>query len=106
MSVMVLFDAKVKPEAVEQLKATLKELLPSTRACDGCQGIDIFCNLDDGNNLVFREHWDSREHHQKYLAWRTETGVMEKLGAACSEPIEPDTLVDSEGWPSDRRRRS
>ena len=31
---------------------------------------------------MFCERWDSRKHHEKYVAWRTETGFMEKLGAA------------------------
>ncbi len=25
------------------------------------------------------EHWDSSEHYRKYLAWRTETGVLKEL---------------------------
>jgi quinol monooxygenase YgiN len=86
MSVIVLFDVQVKPEAVDELKATLKAILPETRAYDGCQGFDVFGNLEDGSNLVFHERWDSREHHGKYLAWRTETGVMAKLGAALAAP--------------------
>jgi len=59
-------------------------MLPETREYDGCQGIDAFGNLEDGSNLVLHERWDSREHHEKYLAWRTETGGMEKLGSAFS----------------------
>lgn len=86
MSVIVLFDAQVKPEAVGELKATLKKVFPETRVYDGCEGIDAFGNLEDGNNIVFYERWSSREHHQKYLAWRTETGFMEKMGAAFSAP--------------------
>jgi len=86
MSVIVLLEAQVKPEAVDEVKATLKEILPDTRAYDGCQSIDIYGNIEDGGNLVFYECWDSREHYEKYLAWRTETGVMEKLGAALAGP--------------------
>lgn len=86
MSVVVLFEVQVKPEAVKEVKATLKAVLPETRAYDGCQGFDVFGNLDDGNNLVFYERWASREHHKKYLAWRTETGFMEKMGATLTGP--------------------
>ncbi len=86
MSVSVFFEVQVKPEAVEGLKETLKTLLPETRKYDGCQGMDLYGNLDQGTNLVLHERWASREHHQKYLAWRTETGVMEKLGAALAGP--------------------
>jgi quinol monooxygenase YgiN len=86
MSVIVLFEVQVKPEAVNEVKATLKAILPETRAYDGCQGFDVFGNLQNGSNLVFCERWASREHHEKYLAWRTETGVMQKMGAALTAP--------------------
>ncbi len=86
MSVIVLLEAHVKPEAIDELKSSLKALLPDTRAYDGCQGIDIYSNTEDGGNLVFYERWDSREHYEKYLAWRTETGVMDQLGAMLTAP--------------------
>jgi quinol monooxygenase YgiN len=86
MSVVVLLEMQVKPEAVNEVKALLKQLLPDTRAYAGCQGIDIYGNLDDAGNLVFYERWDSRDHYQKYLAWRTETGVVDQLTAKLTGP--------------------
>ena len=49
-------------------------------------GPDPLDDGDDADNLVLIEQWDSREHHQKYLAWRTETGVMEKLASMLTAP--------------------
>ena len=86
MSVMVLLSAPVKPEEVSNLKSTLAELFPETRVYDGCHGIECYFEQDDPNSLVFVEHWDSREVHQKYLQWRTETGVMDAFGAMLSGP--------------------
>ena len=86
MSVMVLLEMQVKPEAVNELKALFKQLMPDTRAYAGCQGIDIYGNLDDGGNLVFYERWESRDHYQRYLAWRTETGVFNQLSAKLTGP--------------------
>jgi quinol monooxygenase YgiN len=86
MSVVVLLEIQVKPEAVNEVKALLKQILPDTRAYAGCQGIDIYGNLDDTGNLVFYERWESRPHYQKYLAWRTETGAVEKLSAKLTGP--------------------
>ena len=86
MSVVVLLEIKVKPEAVNEVKAFLKQVLPDTRAYAGCQGIDIYGNADDAGNMVFYERWDSRAHYQKYLAWRTETGVLDQLGAKLTAP--------------------
>ncbi len=37
--------------------------------------------------MVFVEDWDSREQYEKYLAWRTERGDLEKLmGWLSGEP--------------------
>jgi quinol monooxygenase YgiN len=74
MSTIVLLEMQVKPEAVDEMKAFLKKALPDTRAYDGCQGLDLYGNLDDTGNLVTYQRWASRQHYEKYQAWRTETG--------------------------------
>ena len=86
MSVVVLLEIQVKPEAVNEVKAFLKKVLPDTRTYAGFQGIDIYSNADDTGNLVFYERWDSRNHYEKYLAWRTETGVLDQLAAKLTAP--------------------
>jgi quinol monooxygenase YgiN len=86
MSITVLVEVQVKPDALDEIKSLLKKVLPDTRAYDGCQGIDIYGNTDDPCNLVFYENWDSRKHYESYLAWRTETGVMDQLGAMLVGP--------------------
>jgi quinol monooxygenase YgiN len=35
---------------------------------------------------VLYERWDSRQHYDHYLAWRYESGVVEKLGAMLNGP--------------------
>lgn len=86
MSVMVLLEAPVKPEDLSKMKSYMAEILPGTRECEGCQGINVYFDVANETTLVLVEHWDSRAHHEKYLAWRTETGVMEKLGGMISGP--------------------
>jgi quinol monooxygenase YgiN len=86
MSVMVLLEAPVKAEEISNMKAYLAELLPETRAYDGCRGMDVYFNTKNDGTMVVVEHWDSPAHHQKYLGWRTETGVMDKLGAMLAGP--------------------
>ena len=75
---LVLLEIVARPESVESLKDMLKARLPETRAYEGCQSITPFLN-DDGKTFVVVEHWDSRDHYDKYLAWRTETGVLAEL---------------------------
>ncbi len=81
MSVIVIVDMQVKPEAVGEMKSALKKNLPDTRAYDGCLSIDIYGNIDDSGNLVFYEHWESRKHHESYMAWRRETGTLDQIFA-------------------------
>ena len=86
MSVMVLLEAPVKGDQISNIKSSLAGLLPETRAYEGCQGMDVYFNVDDAGNMVVVEHWSSRPHHEKYLGWRTETGVMDKLGSMLAGP--------------------
>ena len=86
MSATILLELQVKPEAVDEMISFLKEILPDTRVYEGCQGIDVQQNQEDSSNLVMVEKWDSRHHYEKYLGWRTETGVIDKLGSMLSQP--------------------
>lgn len=86
MSVLVLLEAPVKPEDVANMKGYLAGILPETRAYDGCQGIDMYFDTGDAGGMVMIERWKSRPHHEKYLGWRTETGVMAKLGGMLAGP--------------------
>ena len=43
---VVLLEIQVRPEALDEMKAFLKKLLPDIRAYDGCQGLDVSGNLE------------------------------------------------------------
>ncbi len=81
MAILVLLEAKAKAECVSELKRPLKQHFPGTRAYDGCQGITAYVDVDDGRTVVFVEHWDTKEAHQRYMAWRMETGVRAQLAS-------------------------
>lgn len=86
MAIAVFLEVQIKPESVDEMKAFFKEILPDTRAYEGCLGIDVYGNMDDGANLVLYERWESRSHYDKYLAWRQETGVVDQLGGFLAGP--------------------
>lgn len=86
MSVMVLLEAPVKPEEISNMKSYLAEILPESRGYEGCQGFELYFNTEDDGKMVLIEHWDSRPQHEKYLGWRTETGVMDKIGGMLAGP--------------------
>ena len=87
MSVLVLIDFHVKPEKISDVKALLANSLPDTRAFDGCQWVDVYANADDPSNMVFVESWDSRSQHEKYAAWRHETGFGETFNPMLTGPL-------------------
>jgi quinol monooxygenase YgiN len=86
MSVTVLLEAPVKTGEISNMQSYLAEILPETRTYHGCRGIDAYFSTDNKGTLVLVEHWDSRPQHEKYLGWRTETGVMGRIGGMLAGP--------------------
>ena len=86
MSVNVILEVQSKPENIQELTSTLQHILPDTRSYDGCAGVQVIKNQDNDLNLLIFETWKSRQHYEVYLAWRTETGALEALGALLSQP--------------------
>jgi len=87
MSVTVLLAVTVKPECVDDLIAMFTENFKQTREYDGCIDVYMTRGHDDPNELVLVEQWQTRPHYERYLAWRAETGAVDKLAAmAASEP--------------------
>ncbi len=87
MSCTVLLELKVKPECVEDTLTGLGGMLPETRDYDGCIEVYAHQDQDDPTTIVAIEQWESRQHYEKYLAWRSETGALDTLGTLLSEPL-------------------
>jgi quinol monooxygenase YgiN len=87
MSVLVLVEAQVKPESIPDLKSYMAEILPDTRAYNGCQKIDLYFNTEDKGGMILVENWDSRAHYEKYRAWRDGTGFLDRIGVMLAGPI-------------------
>ena len=49
------------------------------------QGIDLVYNSEKQNNWLFNEVWDSGEHYQKYLQFRTEDGTLDAIASMCED---------------------
>ena len=84
MTCTVLLEIQLKPDLIDAAKGAFKELLPDTRAYDGCQGLDVVENQENPGNLVLVETWETRAKYEKYLGWRTETGALEKMAEMCA----------------------
>ena len=77
MPVTVLYTMRAQPGRGEELLALLAEILPDTRAFEGCRDQRVVRNLDDGGEVVLVQEWEARESHERYVAWRrtTDTGA-------------------------------
>ncbi len=78
MATRIVVELDVKSENRDELVGAMKEGLSDTRAYDGCNEVRLYEGDDDPNHLVIIEEWESRGHHERYMAWRTETGMMAK----------------------------
>src|ERR1700742_3585913 len=81
MTLVVVFEFQVKPDAIEATKAFLRQTLPETRRYAGCESVEVYNQTDDPAVFVFLENWQSREHYDKYMAWRVETGTLSAFAA-------------------------
>ena len=77
MTVMVTAEFKMKPESAETVIQTMKEILPDTRAYDGCQEVKSYYEPET-HSLLLVEMWERSEHPQNYLGWRGETGFVDE----------------------------
>ena len=85
MVVSVLLEGVLKEGQVEDFTELCKEAYKVTRAYDGCHGINLTLNEENNNNFVMTETWESKEHYDKYLAFRVEEGTVELIGSQCDE---------------------
>jgi quinol monooxygenase YgiN len=60
--------------------------LVKTRAYDGCQGIETLSGPD--SVVALYERWESVEHHQAYVGWRMENGLVDLLEPWLAAPLE------------------
>ncbi|MGE0487005.1 MAG: putative quinol monooxygenase [Gammaproteobacteria bacterium] len=79
MTCMVHIEFRASAETIDQMLAWLREILPDTRAREGCVSVAVTRNQDDPTNFAFVELWESRAHYERYFAWREETGVLAEL---------------------------
>jgi quinol monooxygenase YgiN len=75
MSVMVLLEINVPAGKSGAVETMLAEMLVDTRKFDGCLGVDAIRNQENPGNFFLIERWQSRAHHERYNAWRAETGA-------------------------------
>jgi quinol monooxygenase YgiN len=79
MSCQVILELKAKPGCIDKVRAFLRKVLPDTRGYAACITLHAIQNQDDPSTILIVEQWATRQHYEKYLAWRTESGVMNEF---------------------------
>ncbi len=79
MAVVVTAEFFIKPELIDDALTMLAEVLPDTRAFEGCETLETVIDLDDPGHVMVVEHWTARDAHVAYLAWRVESGSASGL---------------------------
>lgn len=85
-STVVLLEVKVEPEKLEFFHEYYQQVTPKTLHYEGCQDLKLLVDQQRSNEAKIVETWESRNAYEKYLTWRTETGVMDKLAAMLVAP--------------------
>ena len=85
MGTLVLFEVEALAGKAEELIALLDEVLPDTRAYDGCESVAVHRDQDAPDRIVLIERWTSRAQYEAYLQWRAERGDP-RLGVLIAGP--------------------
>ena len=83
MAVSVLLEGHLSEGARDGFIVLLTEKFKLTKTFDGFQTIDLTFNVEDPNNWVITESWDSKEDYEKYLQFRQEDGTLEEVALVC-----------------------
>ena len=79
MSINIITQFKTKPGRSADLIALISEWLPESLEQPGCEEVAIRQNQDDPDDIISAQKWASRQHYERYVAWRTEQGVTAKF---------------------------
>ena len=88
MAAHIVLDIQTDPARLEEMRAFLHDRMPEALAFDGCLGVELVESTEKPGNLLFFEKWESREHYEKYYAFREQSGVLERfVEMLTEEPI-------------------
>lgn len=83
MTVSVLLEGHLNDAERDGFTALLTEKFKLTKTFKGFQAIDLTYNVEDPNNWVITEVWNSKEDYEKYLQFRQEDGTLNQVAAVC-----------------------
>ena len=76
------------------LVAAFKSALVETRAFEGCESVEVYTDADAPDRVVLWEKFAERANHEAYMAWRTETGLLEMLAPILTGELQITYFTD------------
>ncbi len=78
MTIWVTLEMTVKEDAFDTLSKFLQANLPNVRGFDGALQVNLYYDPASRAFLI-HEEWASQSHHQAYIQFIEEKGIMGKL---------------------------
>ena len=86
MSVTVILELRLKPEAVSAARELMGRALQDTRAFPGNLETHVLIDADDEAHWLIYELWDSVEHDEDYRRFRAGEGKLTQLPPLLAAP--------------------
>ena len=96
MPVTVLFELRIKPDAVPAARDLMHRTLEVTRAFDGNLGIEVLVDADDEAHWMMYQLWDTVEHDEAYRSFRAGEGKVTELPLLLAAPPVKTRYVTSD----------
>ena len=96
MPVTVLFELRIKPDAVPAARDLMHRTLEVTRAFDGNLGIEVLVDEDDEAHWMMYQLRDTVEHDEAYRSFRAGEGKVTELPPLLAAPPVKTRYVTSD----------
>jgi quinol monooxygenase YgiN len=94
MSIRVILELQAPAGKTDELLAYIEQILPDTRQYPGYEALRVTRDVADPSWVIIIEKWESAAAYQRYLSWRTQTGVMTRLASQLANSPAPLLLSD------------
>ena len=98
MAIVSLLELTLRPEAVEEAPAVIRETLVATRAFDGFLDVQVTVDATDPTHVVLIETWESLDHDSAYRVWRSTPEGASSLGTVLASPPVLTKLTPLDGF--------
>jgi len=78
MSVTLLVRIDARPGHGSAIAEIVKPV-PAENDIEGCQGMDVFANTANPDQVLILEHWSSIDAHKTFLAGLMEQGALDEM---------------------------